>query len=863
MSTINTNISALRAQAALTSNEVALSTAMERLSTGNRINTASDDAAGLAITTRMTADIRGLNIAVRNANDGISMAQTAEGALGTITDMLQRMRELAVQAATGTYGDSERANLNQEVLQLKAEMENIANTTSFNGRQLLDGSGVTVKIQSNVSAGDQITMSFVNVKPSHLGTGAASSLTALGRQGLSELRSPSSPTAADVKDQLSEPVAGDLVLNGVTISSPVSGSDTASFANEASSAIAMTAAINLATAESGVKAIVGKTVASGTAMSSGVISEATGTAVINGIETSSISFGPDRGVNRANAITAINAISDQTGVRAEEGGSDTLGVRLIADDGRNITIQLKNPLSGINSGLPDPFTDDAGANSGSLSKAVTFTGTYSLVSVGGAPIKVTAATTGDISRAGVVAGSYASGVGTIGSAPRAVASAPLELGATAGQFGPGSMKINGIDIPGGVDSSDTASAVDSVNMPGSEKTSSAISIAAAINSVSDSTGVTAKIGETTIFGESWATPATDLTGTIVVNGIEIDMTLTQGTTRQTLAGYFNAKSVQTGVVAQDNGRGLTFSAADGRNVTIYSQQTGMNESEAGLASDAAPTFTKSTTVDPTTNKLDSTYEFRSMVSGESVTINGITVAATGALTAAEVAGAFDINAATSDDVSAYISGKNVTITGQYTDPNFPAGGSSGVTVDGDSVTFRSSERFISDKNLGIDGSSYSNAQTDTEKAVTKYGSVILESQDAFYLDASANGAKNLKLLGFEEGWFGGTSTGMKITGIDISTQAGAYAAMDVIDAAMDQVTASAANLGAAGARLIYTIDNLTNMSTNMQASRSRIMDTDYAVETTALARAQIIQQAATAMLAQANQSSQSVLTLLK
>ena len=843
MSTINTNISALRAQSALTKNEVALSTAMERLSTGNRINTASDDAAGLAITTRMTADIRGLNIAVRNANDGISMAQTAEGALRTITDMLQRMRELAVQAATGTYGDAERKNLNQEVAQLKEEMENIATTTSFNGRQLLDGSGVTVKIQTNVSAGDQITMSFVNVKPGHLGTGAASALTAQGREGL--------------EASFVEPRAGDLVINGVTIASPVSESDSASYANGASSAISMAATINLSTAETGVKAIVGKTVASGTAMDTGTISPVTGTAKINGVETSSISIGPDRGVNRSNAITAINAISDQTGVRAEEGGSDTLGVRLIADDGRNITLELKNPLSGINSGLPDPSPETAGSLN-VFSDKFTFTGTYSLISNGGGQIKIDAATTGDISRAGMVSGDYASGVGTIGSSPRVGASSALAVGQSAGMFQPGSMKINGVDIPGGVDASDTASAVDSTTMPGSSKTSSAIAIAAAINSVSDNTGVTAKVSPTVIMGTEWATPATDKSATIVVNGISIPMTLTAGTTRQTLAGYFNAKSVQTGVYAEDNGRGLTFSAADGRNVTIYSEDAWAGPAITETIASAAnsPAFTTTTTTNDS-NQQEVTFKFKPLTSGDSITIDGLQLTAIGNLTAAEVAAGFDVIGTTPGptDTSIY------DYTGFYTNN---ATITNGTATAGGSLTFtNSAATFISHKNLGIDPAAYSSAQQTGNKPVTVYGSVILESNDAFYLDASSNGAKNLKLLGFEEGWFGGTSTGMKITGIDISTQAGAYAAMDVIDAAMDQVTSSAAGLGAAGSRLIYTIDNLTNMSTNVQASRSRILDTDYAVETTALARAQIIQQAATAMLAQANQSSQSVLTLLK
>ncbi|MCP4342024.1 MAG: flagellin, partial [Desulfobulbaceae bacterium] len=137
--TINTNISALNAQRNLGKSQNDLSQSMERLSSGLRINSAKDDAAGLAISDRMTAQIRGLNQAARNANDGISMAQTAEGALQESTNILQRMRELAVQSANDTNSASDRASLNDEVIQLTAELDRIGRTSEFNGRKVIDG----------------------------------------------------------------------------------------------------------------------------------------------------------------------------------------------------------------------------------------------------------------------------------------------------------------------------------------------------------------------------------------------------------------------------------------------------------------------------------------------------------------------------------------------------------------------------------------------------------------------------------------------------------------------------------------------------------------------------------------------------
>ena len=135
--TINTNVNSLNAQRNLSMSQGALATSMQRLSSGLRINSAKDDAAGLAIADRMNAQIKGINVAVRNANDGISLAQTAEGALSTVTDVLQRMRELAVQAQNGSNGTSDRANLDTEYQQLSAEITRVATQTKFNGAAIV------------------------------------------------------------------------------------------------------------------------------------------------------------------------------------------------------------------------------------------------------------------------------------------------------------------------------------------------------------------------------------------------------------------------------------------------------------------------------------------------------------------------------------------------------------------------------------------------------------------------------------------------------------------------------------------------------------------------------------------------------
>lgn len=175
MNVINTNIGAMKAANSATQAGKALGTAMERLSTGKRINSAKDDAAGLAIATSMTSQIRGMNQGIRNANDGISLAQTAEGALGEVTNMLQRVRELAVQSSSGTYGDDDRANLQAEVDQLTAQIDQVITNTKFNGVELFSGATASVDIQAGANSGDEITLDLVDLTTLAASGGAAAS----------------------------------------------------------------------------------------------------------------------------------------------------------------------------------------------------------------------------------------------------------------------------------------------------------------------------------------------------------------------------------------------------------------------------------------------------------------------------------------------------------------------------------------------------------------------------------------------------------------------------------------------------------------------------------------------------------------
>lgn len=230
---INTNIPSMNAQRSLVGSQEKLNTSIQRLTTGLRINSAKDDAAGLAISDRMTAQIKGLNQAVRNSNDGISLAQTAEGALQESTNILQRMRELAVQSANDTNTGTDRTSLQKEVGQLQQELNRIANTTSFNGKKLLDGTFSAQKFQVGANADQTISVSMGNAQASKIG--AQQMNTASAAFGVTASGSTNAVTS------------GSLIVNGsvgsktVNVTAGIEARDLAAKVNEVTSETGVTA----------------------------------------------------------------------------------------------------------------------------------------------------------------------------------------------------------------------------------------------------------------------------------------------------------------------------------------------------------------------------------------------------------------------------------------------------------------------------------------------------------------------------------------------------------------------------------------------------------------------------------------------
>jgi len=382
---INTNIMSLNAQRQLSKSQGAQNEAMERLSSGLRINSAKDDAAGLAISTSMQSQIRGINQAVRNSNDGISMSQTAEGSMDEMTNILQRMRELAVQAANDTNSEGNRASIQEEINQLYDELDRISNTTQFNGLNLLDGSTGSTTLQIGANSGQTLTFEVESVSTAALGLDGG-----VNKGDLNGGRVTSTGLAA-----------GSVAINGVDISTiDVDGG-----------AVAMERAINLETGASGV-------VADAYNVVQGKSHDA------NGVALSGITTGLQFSVGAEDPIT-LGATSSMEGL-AESINRDVPGLSAVV--GQDGGIILSND-TGLAITVAGPNIADAGLT------AMTYEGYLGLTSQDNKPINIGAGSKGVESDTKILGFMKTNGSAVSGEAATAVAIDELDK-----------LSINGVDL---------------------------------------------------------------------------------------------------------------------------------------------------------------------------------------------------------------------------------------------------------------------------------------------------------------------------------------------------------------------------------------------------------------------------------
>jgi flagellin len=411
---INTNTMSLNAQRNLSSSASQLATSLQRLSSGLRINSAKDDAAGLAISERFTTQIRGLTQAARNANDGISLAQTTEGALAEIASNLQRVRELAVQAANSTNSASDRSALDQEVQQRLSEIERISVQTSFNGQKVLDGTFGTAQFQVGANVGETISIGLstsmrtvsIGRTADYVGGAAYSAASAVGQQG----------TAVDT----SALASGDVTIaigsgQAIAVGSSVAG---AAAGQSAASAYAKAQALNAAgvsgltaTADTTVQLNLGTTAVAATVTDYDLS--------INGVAIySSYNATTGGAITADQLVSAINTNSSTTGVTASYDSANTR-ITLSASDGRDVAITQNNTTTASQALGAAEGTNNS-ANTGSMAVADN-TGATPVTQTYRGSIRLTAADAitvggGTPARIGASAASFALGNSALNSA---------------------------------------------------------------------------------------------------------------------------------------------------------------------------------------------------------------------------------------------------------------------------------------------------------------------------------------------------------------------------------------------------------------------------------------------------------------
>jgi flagellin len=702
MTAINTNTAALNAQFYMSQSNKAMETAMTRLSSGKQVNSAADDAAGLAISSRMTSQLKGLSMAIKNAGDTISLAQTAEGALEEVTNMLQRIRELAVQSANGTMNDSDRASLDAEVQALKTEIDRVAETTSFNNRALLDGS-FSANFQIGHEAGQTVSLDIGSVKTDSLGLGggsAAAHSIVGGRMSLASF------------------AEGDIKINGQDVGAFTAASDGTDVEN-------VLKAIN--NNVDNVEATAFNTVVAK--------NKGNGVTTVGQFEIGVQELGQT--TETRFYISASNSMEELVAnINAETGGvveaSTTADGKLILSNGTGASIIVEdNSASGA-------ATYDGGSGFGG-STAETFAGFIRLSSLDGSSVQIERGNLG------------LSSPGT-----------ETDLAAL------------------GFRETNRQSLTDAYSITGIEITSAG------------ATGTWTK-------------------SDVVINGVEMYDENISTATIEGKVNTINAFSGETGVSAS----------------SVFEHVFDMSDAWTGTDG----------------TEYDST---------DLIYVNGTSVAYGASLSALVTA----LNASGVKDVTGLTASSN----------------GNNLILKGNGITTVQFEMADSAGALG------SQTNTSTSGALLNddvyYGRIRLDSLNNTPISISLGDSATVAEHGFLETGVGAADFevndtllsaggGTAVSGLSVATSAGAENALGTLDNAINRVNEIRGDLGAIQNRLDYTINNLSSISNATEGARGRIVDADYAKETSALTKQQILSQAATSMLAQANQSKQSVLALLQ
>ena len=880
---VNTNVAAIQAQYNVSKTNQSMQDAMAALSSGSRINSASDDAAGLSISSRMDSQIRGLTQAIRNANDGINMVDTAEGAMDEITNMLQRMRELALQSATDTNTLEDRQNLDAEVQQLKAEIDRVSSTTLFNNQNLLDGSYASKTLQIGSEASQTLALSIGNMSTTALGTSAVgsgvsgvTSNTASGTEATETV----SQIAFNGNDTYGFTLTigeGDgATTEALTIANAsVVGNDAQDVADKINAAIS--AAVTASTLASGVVSASanGNVVTVRNAVGDSVaVSSFTSTA--NGTASYSSISGAGSSVLLDETAAVTSATNSGGGAASTASGSLTLQA------GKDYSFRLNGTLIDItNLGTTTSEADALAA----MKLAIGAGGAGSTVA--GQVFSLQDTTGNDIEITNFTAAS--SPTGSVGSMVMTVrvdadSNTPSNTYANGGSD---TTDIDGTDI---VQFSFTEAEADySFDIDGSTftvatasagatlaealaTTRDAINALAAVNTKVEARVVDGKLEienlqaagtAVTVDNYSSTGKAAVTAGTATLGATNLVAQGSGSTTNGTVA----TASEMTMQFSEDDsysfqigGQTITATIAGGSLANVISavnsesNNTGVTASESnGLllltnASGSAINVTNfSSTGTGTVNVANAAGQGTSVILDDTAAVTGGSTAAAGRAEATVM----DLTLDATDDLSFKISdGRTVAIVRKTSwDPTNNA------------AMLAEIQSALS--NVGSDISAATTGAGAKITLTNSKGGVIeltnFTSDSTGIMTATpAQGQGVGKLLNDD----GITGSQAAVSAIAVVDQAGANASVDTIDRAIEQINAERSKLGAVSNRLDYTVSNLGNIVSNTAASRSQIEDADFAAESANLAKNQILLQAGTAMLAQANASQQTVLSLL-
>ena len=927
MNSIHTNMGALNAIKHLQEQNHKLDEAMERLSSGLRINSAADDAAGSAIASKMEAQVRSLDVAIRNSYDAISMTQTAEGALGEMENILQRIRELGVQASNSTLTASDRKMIQSEVDALVKEVDNIAATTHFNNVKLLNGDNADVTFQIGIEGDNSLSVNLQNSDATSLGLKGATGVTTLTSERVAKTNF--SAGSADI-------AAADVKINGFNAFSTAFNTNLS--ATTTNTAKGYADALNLNTGTHGAEANAFNTL---TSAAMGTFNM-TATFTING-ETVALASsyaeltknineavsGVEAKLNSDNTITLSNTTGDDIIVASNSAavgftaGTYTGFVELSNLDGSQVTIEAGSATNGYTNGT-GTFADVTSLGFNEFSKAGVLEGNT---------VSGTALTANQVKINDVFIGESLSGSATHIAA--AINEKTAEHGVTADANNAvtltfdfeaqpssnGAFKLNGqaVDL---TTATSAASVVTAINNAAIGDLRAEASPTAGTVKLSSASGVDIVVSNS---DNDFLTAATDIHGTSITTGLgngafDLDGLIDGSTVTATgildtsgsafIGEVVNARVVMTSTAVadmNDNNAVIKVTGEDTSGATITESLTAANFTAAGQQVVGSTIFHKVTQVEIATGALTnagSGYDIGLIGATTAATAVGLDLDSLGTVTTTTGATALADDIALTSAGGAKISTTFVKgSTANTSDDLFGA-----VIVLNSAVSHASNSTVFTITGTDADGAviteniTYALAGgavhgTKAFHTVTKVATDIVVQGDVtvgtYQVGDRIEAKGNLQLSNSTQTPIkieaegddittalvsGGTidtildkvgvrnqSQSFEVSGTSVSmeTLASANASLELIDKAIDQVSLFRSSFGAVENRIDASINNLTTLKVNTEAAKSRIEDADFAQETSQMTKSQILSQAATSMLAQANASKQNLLALLQ